>query len=70
MSVTQHIIEEQHDNHCVLTADAVDWSIVKMEGLHRIYVVDYHYGMVASLLDLSKVRWVEYEVKAKEMMGV
>ncbi|ACL59096.1 hypothetical protein [Methylobacterium nodulans] len=42
----------QHDDHCVLTFDGINWRIAKMCGLDRIVLISLD-GQNMTLFDLS-----------------
>lgn len=61
------ILSEQHNHHCIMTAGGEDWIIIEsIPGHLKLYQqVDAIFGRVM-WIDITKVRWEEYNKAAVE----
>lgn len=60
---------EQHDHHCILSADGFNWRIAAVSG-HLIDLrrpVGYGHCFISATLDVSRVDWDSYCAAAIEM---
>ena len=58
----------QQDDHCILTANHVNWRITRMKGLAEVHLAALDHPGLTSIANLSQVRWDEYTAQAVKMM--